>query len=359
MGKKYERITGWVQEEIESGRLRRGARLPSENELAEEFQVSRQTVRRALEELAENGIVEGRRGSGTYVTVNTRRYSEKEIRIAVMLTSVDTYIFPAMIKGMESVLSREGCALQITVTDNSVEKERMLLKDYLRTQSVDGLIAETVKSALPNPNAGLYRELEQLGIPVLFVNSYYPELEIPHVSMDDRQAGYLAAKHLIECGHTRIGGIFKSDDGQGRLRYAGYMQALMESDIKIRSSQIVWIDTGELAEMREDGGRFLKRLKDCTACVCYNDDTAHKLTEIFRNAGRGVPDQMSVVGIDDSALAKLCPVPLTSVKNPVEDLGISAAEKMVGAVCRKEKMETAEFEPELVMRSSVKVLREI
>ena len=118
----------------------------------EQFDVSRQTVRRAMGDLAENGIVEGRRGSGTYVTVNTRRYTGKEIRIAVMLTYVDTYIFPSIIKGIESVLSREGCTLQISMTDNAVEKERMLLREFIRTRSVDGIIAETVKSALPNPN---------------------------------------------------------------------------------------------------------------------------------------------------------------------------------------------------------------
>ena len=359
MGKKYEQIVAWVQGEIESGRFSRGARLPSENEMMERFGVSRQTVRRAMEELTGKGIVEGRRGSGTFVTVNTRRYTGKEIRIAVMLTYVDTYIFPAMIQGMESVLSQEGCTLQISVTNNAVEKERMLLKEFIRTQSVDGVIAETVKSALPNPNLELYKELEHVGIPVLFVNSFYQELDIPHVSMGDRRAGYLAARHLIECGHTRIGGIFKSDDGQGHLRYAGYTQALMESDIKVRGDQIIWIDTEELREMQEEGTRFLKRLKDCTACVCYNDDTAYKLVGMFQKAGRRVPDQMSIVGIDNSALSKLCSVPLTSVNNPVESLGRTAADKMVGALCRREKMGSTEFEPELIMRNSVQVLREI
>ena len=228
MQKKYERIVSWVQEEIANGSLHRGDKLPSENDLMERFGVSRQTVRRAMEELASSGVAEGRRGSGTYVTVNTRRYAGKEIRIAVMLTYVDTYIFPSIIKGIESVFSREGCTLQIAMTDNAVEKERMLLKEFIHTQSVDGIIAETVKSALPNPNMELYREVESLGIPVLFVNSYYKELAIPHISMDDRRAGYLAAKHLAECGHTRIGGIFKADDGQGHLRYAGYTDALME-----------------------------------------------------------------------------------------------------------------------------------
>ena len=91
MQKKYERIVEWIRQEIENGMLCRGDKLPSENELMEQFGVSRQTVRRAMEDLTENGIVEGRRGSGTYVTVNTRRYTGKEIRIAVMLTYVDTY----------------------------------------------------------------------------------------------------------------------------------------------------------------------------------------------------------------------------------------------------------------------------
>ena len=360
MQKKYERIVSWVQTEIENSALSRGDKLPSENELMERFRVSRQTVRRAMEELTEKGIVEGRRGSGTYVTVNTRRYAAgKEIRIAVMLTYVDTYIFPSIIKGIESVLSSEGCTLQIAMTDNAVEKERMLLKEFIHTQSVDGIIAETVKSALPNPNMELYREIENMGIPVLFVNSYYKELDIPHISMDDRKAGYLAAKHLAECGHTRIGGIFKADDGQGHLRYAGYTDALMEQEIKIRGDQVIWIDSEELRTMGEESAKFLKRLKGCTACVCYNDETAYKIVEIFRKAGHRVPEDLSVVGIDNSGLAKFCPVPLTSVENPVEKLGRTAAERMTWKIFRNEEMETVEFEPQLIMRNSVQVIHQI
>lgn len=356
MAKKYEQIVSWVNGEIESGSFERGDKLPSENELMERFGVSRQTVRRAMEELTEKGIVEGRRGSGTYVTVNTRRYMGKELRIAVMLTVVDTYIFPSIIKEMESVFSREGCALQIAVTDNAVEKERAHLKEFIRTQSVDGVIAETVKSALPNPNLELYRELERIGIPVLFINSFYKELDIPHVSMDDRRAGYLAAKHLIECGHTRIGGIFKADDGQGHLRYAGYTDALMENDIRIRGSQIIWIDSEELRTMDAESVKFLDRLTGCTACVCYNDETAYKLIGIYQKAGRRVPEELSVVGIDNSNLAGFCPVPLTSVSNPVAELGRTAAEKIIARIAGKEEIKTQEFAPEIVVRNSVQVI---
>ena len=80
MQKKYETVVFWVLDEIESGNLNYGDRLPSEKDLMEKFQVSRQTIRRALEVLAEKGTVEGRRGSGTYVAVNRRRRERREIR---------------------------------------------------------------------------------------------------------------------------------------------------------------------------------------------------------------------------------------------------------------------------------------
>ena len=121
--KKYEKIAEWIRDEVEAGALSLGDKLPPENELMAQFQVSRQTVRTALSLLRKEGIVEGRRGSGSYITANVHRRTGKEIRIAVLLTCVDSYIFPALLRGMEAGLSREGCTLQISVTENAVEKQ--------------------------------------------------------------------------------------------------------------------------------------------------------------------------------------------------------------------------------------------
>ena len=68
--KKCEKIVTWIQEEVRSGRKVSGEKLPSEQELSEQFQVSRQTVRRALEELVKENIVESRRGSGSYIRLS-------------------------------------------------------------------------------------------------------------------------------------------------------------------------------------------------------------------------------------------------------------------------------------------------
>ena len=83
----------------------------------------------------------------------------------------------------------------------------------------------------------------------------------------------------------------------------------MEREIKVLGSRIIWLDSGESSELEEESRRILKRLKDCTACVCYNDEVAYKLTEILRKEAIRVPEDMSVVGIDNSAMAEFCPVP--------------------------------------------------
>ena len=65
----------------------------------------------------------------------------------------------------------------------------------------------------------------------------------------------MVTQHLLDCGHMNIAGIFKGDDGQGHQRYAGYVDALMEADIKVKGKQVIWIDSDEIEEMRDDCGR--------------------------------------------------------------------------------------------------------
>ena len=177
--------------------------------------------------------------------------------------------------------------------------------------------------------------------------------------MDDEKAGYLATKHLLECGHTRIAGIFKADDGQGRMRYAGYTKALMEHSLKIKNRQILWVDSEDIREMEMESDRILKRLDGCTACVCYNDEIASKLVKVLQSAEIKVPDQISVIGIDNSSLARFCEVPITSVNNPANEIGKCAAQIILDKIDKNMEMYSAEFAPELVMRNSVKLYNEV
>lgn len=355
---KYEEIVEWITEQIESGELSEGERIYSENALVSMFQVSRQTVRHAISVLGKKGLVVSRRGSGTYVKDSSIGITgkKKSMRLAIMMTYVDEYIFPSMINKMESVLSKAEYTLQIAFTHNSVERERNILKGFLKNDIIDGLLAETTKSGIPNPNLDIYRELQRKGIQIVFLNSSYPELDAIHVSMDDFWAGRTATKHLLQCGHQKIGAIFKMDDGQGHKRYAGYVSALMDHDIKIKDEYITWIDTVDLRNMENETERYLRRLKDCTACVCYNDEVAAKLISGCRREGIFIPENLSVVGIDNSDLAGYCEVPITSVNNPVIDLGKNAAEIMLALLNGEKLSENIELKSELVIRNSTRII---
>ena len=203
---KYQEIAGWLEQGICDGRYLSGQKLPSEQALREQFGVSRQTVRRALEVLEDEGLVYGRQGSGTFVADQEAEENAKSRQIAVVTTYVDNYIFPRIIQGVESVLSREGFQVQISFTNNRLQKEGEILEN-LMNQELRGLIIEATKSALPNPNIPLYRCLLEKGVQILFLNSGYPELDGPVVALDDVEAGRCAARFLLDMGHTELGGM--------------------------------------------------------------------------------------------------------------------------------------------------------
>lgn len=353
---KYQKVTEWIYNRIASGELSGGDRLESENEISELFQISRQTVRHAFAILEKEGSIIRVQGSGTYVKEQegSREYPPLSRTVTIITTYADDYIFPRILQAMVRTLGRGGYSSRIMFTNNQVETERSLLEGLLQSGSRDPLIVEPVMSALPNPNLSCYRRLQKAGIPILFFHSYYPELDIPHVGMDDEQVGRAATEYLIAQGHTRIGGIFKADDGQGRRRFRGMAEALHQAGLMLDESRICWIDTQDIRTPAQFGDRVLKRLENCTACVCYNDEVAHLLTETCLERGIRIPEDLSVTSIDNSDLAKLNAVPLTSVVHPMERLGRKAAENMLKLIQDREYDASCFFPCGIEERASVR-----
>lgn len=353
---KYQQITEWIQNQIASGELSCGDRMESEHELSARFQLSRQTVRHALSELEQAGIVSRVKGSGTYIQYGTGGTAPLSQTVTIISTYADSYIFPKLLQVMVRRLSKAGYSTKIMFTNNRVETEGRLLRQILSDGSRDPLLVEPVMSGLPNPNLSYYRKLQAAGIPILFFHSFYPELPVPHVSMDDRAVGRAATDYLLSRGHTRIGGIFKSDDGQGRLRYAGFIDAMRASGVGIREECISWTDTQELRDQLSYSPYILRRLQTCSACVCYNDEIAHLVTGQCLAAGIRIPEDLSLISVDNSELAKLNAVPLTSVIHPLETLGEKVAENLLQFIEDRGYEATFEFAPEIEERVSVLTL---
>ena len=353
---KYMEVVNWVKKRIESKELKAGDKLYSENQLSSILSMSRQTIRHGISKLEQEGIVESVQGSGTYISNKEKIKKEKTLNIALVTTYVDRYIFPSVIKEVEKVISDAGYFTQIAFTNNTQEGESSILKKFLENNVVDGIIIEPTKSALPNPNMELYQKIIEKKLPLIFINSYYPQLDLPYIAMDDKKAGLLAVKHLIKAGHTKIAGIFKSDDLQGHLRYSGYMRGLQEASLAVYDNNIIWIDTEDINHMKDNEKRILNRINDCTACVCYNDEVAVSIIEICKNNNIQIPEQLSLVSIDDSDLATLSELSLTSVAYPVKDLGKKAAENLLKMIEDYDFDGNYKFSPTISVRDSVKII---
>lgn len=350
---KYGDLIHYLENLIAEGKLNAGDRLPSENELTERFGISRQTVRKAIGLLEEQGTVRRVRGSGTYVSFDRRENLERRNRIAVMTTYVESYIFPKTIQGIEKILFERGYSVQISFTNNTLEREKNVLTDLINRDDVAGIIVEGTKSGLPNPNLYLYRQLMNRKIPIVFVNTFYPELAVPHVSLNDVKAAETAVNYLIGKGHENIGAILKLDDGQGRLRYLGYLKAMEAAGLPVTDSRLVWIDTDESKQLNYCRDKILNRVEECSALFCYNDQIAFQLIRMLGERGIRVPENVSVISVDDSDLALHSEVQITSLPHPKEKLGAKAAEVLLDMIEGKKSANTVEFDTRVVERQSV------
>lgn len=350
---KYRQLIDYLKECIQKGELVQGSKIPSENELSAQFSISRHTVRQAVGELVSEGWLNRTRGSGTFVSFKKRRERQESKIIGVVTTYLDDYIFPGIIKGIDNVLSRHGYSMILSHTNNKVEREALCLSSMLQ-KNVDGFIIEPTKSALPNPNLDFYSDMDDNGMPYILINGYYPGCEFSYVIEDDENGGYIAAEHLFEQGHRKIGGIFKVDDIQGHNRYKGVVKSHRKRKLSVDEDSVIWYTTEDMDSLFDFNGRkaLLKRFFGCTGIICYNDQIALKLMDILKMDGKRVPDDISIVGFDDSELATASEVKLTSVAHPGCRLGEKAAYGLLNLLSHKIERVREIIKPELIVRDS-------
>ncbi len=348
-----EQLLSWIA----SGRYRPGDKLPSENELAEQFSLSRQTVRQSLGELVQEGWLAREQGKGTFVGRQSpeRRVSSGNRTVGIITTSISDYIFPSIVRGVESALKDRGYRLLLSSTDHRKDRERECLEMML-SHSVCALIVEPTKSAEGNPNFDNYMAIEDHGIPMLMINERYSDLESPSVRLDDDAGGYMAADYLLGLGHRRIAGFFKTDDMQGVRRMKGFIRACRDRKLPSDASQIVRYSTEDKDERPQ---RMLREMlladQRPTAIVCYNDQMAVSLLDTVRELGLRVPEELSMVGYDDSFLATATEIKLTTIEHPKSALGERAANLLISLLEDGKPLPDKDvlYAPKLVVRQSV------
>ena len=384
---KYFSLMEQLRNDIVSGAIRPGEKLPSENELSQRYSLSRHTVRKALGILEQDGYVEAFHGRGTYCSENVRHIKNSK-NIAVVTTYISDYIFPRLIQGMDNVLSESGYSIILKNTANSRQKEARCLEELLK-KDIDGLIIEPSKSEMICKHRNLYQNLDKFEIPYVFIQGIYSEMrDKPHILMDDAQGGYLVTRYLLELGHKKIKGFFKADDMQGLERHKGYVRALQEAGILYDPDKVVWFHTEDrklhpYEAIREMAGGTLRGQMDAVVwfhtedrkvkpalmakemvqsgqlpdgIVCYNDQIAVQVMEELEKQGIKIPDDISITGYDNSLYAQRGNG-ITTIAHPQEKLGEMAAElilEKINGIPEEESKVERLIHPELIVRGSCK-----
>lgn len=336
---KYMFIKQWIIDQINSGVFQPGDALPSEYELCQQFSVSRQTARNALDMLVSQGIIQREQGRGTFVksTLNRNRNNT----VGVLLSYANEYLFPDLLCSIENVLTSHRFGIDLGITYNQYERERRFLERMLDA-NISGLLVEGTQSALPNPNIDLYQKLQNYGIPIVFLHNYYRDLPCPAFVTDDKNTFYNLTNLLIKNGHTKIGGMFKLDDLQGHLRYEGYVKAMLDAGLPVCEDQVWWFSTqSSKSSLRYQLISDMQTIKQCTAIVCYNDQMVNQIHHILIEHQIRVPEDISIVGCDNQLEKLGSSLPLTTAEYPKMELGTVAAnflmEQITNNACVKEQ----------------------
>lgn len=328
MSAKYIRLAKTLREQILQNTGNGIFKLPSENELCQQYGFSRQTVRQALRLLETEGLIEKRQGSGSFATGLAAGANE----IAVVVSEEEEYIYPTLISDIKSALGHKGYSVQLYSHHGSLVHERKILEELLRS-SIRGLLMEGCRTTLPNPNLDLYERLKEQGVSTLFLHGDYPAYSGSiSVKSDDYYGGYLLGKYFLQNNHTNIAGIFKLDDVQGLERYRGLSAVLRDFSVTLPDERILWYTQTESAALeRKSDTMFLtaflhRQLKDCSAVICHNDEIAYWLMKELQYAGLQIPADISVAAFDNSYLSEICPVRLTTLSHKNHEMGSTAAE---------------------------------
>jgi GntR family transcriptional regulator of arabinose operon len=327
---KYEIVRAHILELIERGAVQVGDTLPGEMELAEEMGVSRNTVRHALSELVQRGIVERTRRKGT-VYVGTQHEDPAPKTIGIVSSWLTYNIYPELIHGLEDGLYRGGYTMILANGNSDHEKERESIARML-DQGISGLIIEPCMSARLDRDDPFIRTLNELDIPIILTNTTVEGLRASAITVDDYDIGVSATQYLIDRGHRRIAFIYKSDTQSGILRFAGYRAALERNGIELDTEIVRSYD--DATNERRPGAMLTRAILEApikrpTAVFYFNDEMALQGYDYIESSHLSIPDDLSVLGVDNIRESSLVSPPLTTFNHPKYVMGKIAAEMML------------------------------
>ncbi|HHF2879255.1 TPA: substrate-binding domain-containing protein [Vibrio diabolicus] len=273
--------------------------------------------------------------------------------IGMLVTTSTNPFFGEVVKGVERSCYQKGYSLILCNTEGDNERMRQSINTLLQKR-VDGLIL--MCSSLEGERIDVFERYPDIPVVVM---DWGPMLFTSDKIQDNSlRGGYLAAKYLIDCGHTEIGCITGPlIKHQAQMRYEGYKRAMNEAGLEFNANWIIESD------FECEGGyqAFMKMAQRGTlpsSIFVSNDMMAMGVINAANELNIKVPEQISIIGYDDIHIAKFMSPSLTTIHQPKYRLGQAAVETLVRKLDDKStEAQVVQLEPTLVERKSVKILK--
>lgn len=272
--------------------------------------------------------------------------------IGLIIPDVANPFFAEIARRVEDRGRELGFNLLMCNTDNNPETEEMYL-EVMKQKRVDGIIIGTTTSH--------YREVQNLlkeQFPVALIAQDIPELVIDVVSVDDFLGGYQATSHLISLGHHQIA-IIVGDQNRtsDKYRLQAYRQALEDNGIGYDERYVFRTDYS-IEGGKRAAYQILQLAKRPTAIFCCFDYLAVGVYQASRELGVHIPNDLSVVGFDNTLLATIIDPPLTTIAQPVDEMGRQVMDLLVAEIeGEKQTKKRIILSPELIIRQSTQESR--
>lgn len=271
--------------------------------------------------------------------------------VGVLTPSLDSTFYGPILEGIQETLMAYDYNMMVCSTYHRRGNEYTFSK-LLWEKRVDGLLMVTPRELTEPPVRALLLETAGERFPVVVADGELAAADISGVWVDNYLGGYLAAQHLIELGHRRIGlmaGIPGAREAQ--QRQLGYSKAMQDAGLPMEAA--LQVTAG--GYLPEHGRSVVDALLDQEpdAVVAMSDGLAWSVMQRAQERGLHIPDHLSVVGYDDVAFAQLLRPSLTTVQQPLRQLGAVAARKLVKTISGEEPQVTQTTLPvQLVARQS-------
>lgn len=357
----YKQIANYILAKIQDNTFEIGDMITPERDLTQQFDVSRVTVRKAIQELVHEGFLYRVQGKGTFVFGKDKQIKNKTNSIGVILDYSHKELESQMLTGIEEILEINDFSMTYKSSNNDYKKESETIQ-RMKNEGVNGLI---ILPAEDQKDSTAILDLKSEQFPFVLIDRRLQGCETDCVMSDNINGSYTATEYLIQLGHEKIGFVKSEFTKTSSIedRIIGYQNALKEYGIEVEDNMIFSYDLS-LDEKSKDRAlhQFIKDKKP-TAVLALNDYHALDIFKMCRKKGIIIPEDLSVVGFDNLDLTEHLEVPLTTIAQFPREIGYHAARLLVdkikaGNEINKKMIHQIYYPVELVVRDSCQKVQE-